>query len=82
LQTWLALPDDKEEVDPVFENTAAMHLPEIDAEGVSGRVVIGAFSGLRSQVATASDTLYADLSLAPGASVKIPADAEERAIYT
>jgi redox-sensitive bicupin YhaK (pirin superfamily) len=82
LQTWLALPDDKEEVDPIFENTAAMRLPEIDAEGVSGRVVIGAFSGLRSPVATASDTLYADLALAPGASVKIPADAEERAIYT
>ncbi|SIT58267.1 Pirin-like protein CC_3178 [Mesorhizobium prunaredense] len=82
LQTWLALPDDKEEVDPIFENTAAMRLPEIDAEGISGRVVIGAFSGLRSPVLTASDTLYADLSLAPGASVKIPADAEERAIYT
>jgi redox-sensitive bicupin YhaK (pirin superfamily) len=82
LQTWLALPDDKEEVDPIFANTAAMRLPDIDAEGVSGRVVIGAFSGLRSPVATASDTLYADLSLAPGASVKIPADAEERALYT
>lgn len=82
LQTWLALPDGKEEVAPVFENTAAMQLPEIDAEGVSGRIVIGAFSGLQSPVMTASDTLYADLSLAPGASVKIPADAEERAIYT
>ncbi|RUV70688.1 MAG: pirin family protein [Mesorhizobium sp.] len=82
LQTWLALPDDKEEVEPIFENTAAMRLPEIDAEGISGRVVIGAFSGLRSPVVTASDTLYADLSLAPEASVKIPADAEERAIYT
>ena len=82
LQTWLALPDDKEEIAPVFENTAALRLPEIDAEGVSGRVVIGAFSGLRSPVGTASDTLYADLRLAPGASVKIPADAEERAIYT
>lgn len=82
LQTWLALPDGKEEVAPVFENTAALRLPEIDAEGVSGRIVIGALSGLRSPVATASDTLYADLKLAPGASVKIPADAEERAIYT
>ncbi|MER9752135.1 pirin family protein [Mesorhizobium sp. M0166] len=82
LQTWLALPDGKEEVAPVFQNTAALRLPEIDAEGVSGRIVIGAFSGLRSPVATASDTLYADLRLAPGASVKIPADAEERAIYT
>ncbi|MER8695876.1 pirin family protein [Mesorhizobium opportunistum] len=82
LQTWLALPDDKEEVAPVFENTAVLRLPDIDAEGVSGRVVIGDFQGLRSPVRTDSETLYADLRLAPGASVKIPADAEERAIYT
>ena len=82
LQTWLALPDGKEEVAPVFENTAALRLPEIDAEGVSGRVVIGDFQGMRSPVRAHSDTLYADLRLAPGASVKIPADAEERAIYT
>ena len=82
LQTWLALPDGKEEVAPVFENTAALLLPEIDAEGVSGRVVIGDFQGLRSPVRADTETLYADLRLAPGASVKIPADAEERAIYT
>ncbi|CDX18299.1 Pirin-like protein CC_3178 [Mesorhizobium sp. ORS 3324] len=82
LQTWLALPDGKEEIAPVFANTSVIRLPEIDAEGVSGRVVIGEFSGLRSPVATASETLYADLRLAAGASVKIPADAEERAIYT
>ncbi|MER9352748.1 pirin family protein [Mesorhizobium sp. M0514] len=82
LQTWLALPDGKEEVAPVFENTAALLLPEIDAEGVSGRVVIGDFQGLRSPVRADTETLYANLRLAPGASVKIPADAEERAIYT
>ncbi|TPI38609.1 pirin family protein [Mesorhizobium sp. B3-1-9] len=82
LQTWLALPDGKEEIAPVFANTSVARLPQIDAEGVSGRVVAGEFSGLRSPVATASDTLYADLRLAAGASVKIPADAEERAIYT
>lgn len=81
LQTWLALPDDKEEIAPVFDNTLRTALPEIDAEGVSGRVVIGEFDGARSPVATYTDTLYADLRLAPGASVKIPADAEERAIY-
>ncbi|OBQ69557.1 pirin family protein [Mesorhizobium erdmanii] len=82
LQTWLALPDGKEEVAPVFENTAALRLPDIDAEGVSGRVVIGDFQGLRSPVRADAETLYADLRLAPGASVKIPAEAEERAIYT
>ena len=31
---------------------------------------------------SASDPLYADIRLKPGASVRIPADAEERAIYT
>jgi redox-sensitive bicupin YhaK (pirin superfamily) len=82
LQTWLALPDAKEEIAPMFENTAATSLPEFDAEGVCGRVVIGAFDGLRSPVNAYSDTLYADMRLDPGARVKIPADAEERAIYT
>ncbi len=82
LQTWLALPDGKEEIAPVFENTAAARLPEIDDSGVTGRVVLGDFAGLRSPVKVASETLYADLRLAPGASVRIPAEAEERAIYT
>ena len=36
---------------------------------------------MRSPVRAASDTLYADIRLTPGASVRIPADAEERAIY-
>lgn len=81
LQTWLALPEDKEEVAPQFENTGRDLLPQIDADGVSGRVVIGEFSGLRSPVRTDTDTLYADIRLAPAASIKIPADAEERAIY-
>lgn len=81
LQTWLALPDDKEEVAPLFENTASAALPDFQAEGVTGRVIIGAFDGIRSPVRTATDTLYADIRLDVGAVVKIPADAEERAIY-
>jgi redox-sensitive bicupin YhaK (pirin superfamily) len=81
LQTWLALPEDKEEVAPMFANTSCADLASIDSEGVRGRVVIGAFDGLRSPVATLSDTLYADLSLDAGARVRIPAETEERAIY-
>ena len=81
LQTWLALPDGGEEVAPVFENTAASLLPDFREGGLSGRVVIGAFDGMRSAVRTASETLYVDISLEPGAMVKIPAEAEERAIY-
>ncbi len=82
LQTWLALPEDKEEVAPSFAHTVGGELPVFDAEGVSGRLIIGDFHGHRSPVRPTSETLYADIRLAPGARVKIPADAEERAIYT
>ena len=81
LQTWLALPDDKEETAPVFENTGRDLLPQFEFDGASGRVVMGSLSGIRSPVRTDTDTLYADIRLAPGARIRIPADAEERAIY-
>lgn len=81
LQTWLALPEDKEEVAPLFENTSHEALPGIDGEEATGRVVIGSFSGLKAPVRTASDTLYVDIALKPGGRIEIPADTEERAIY-
>jgi len=81
LQTWLALPDDKEEIAPDFSHTEREAMPLIDIAGATGRVVIGDFAGLRSPVKTFTDTLYADLSLAPGAKFPFPADHEERAIY-
>ena len=82
LQTWLALPDGKEEVAPRFAHIVKSELPRFEAGGVKGRVVIGSFEGMRSPVEVASKTLYADIRLEAGASVKIPHDAEERAIYT
>src|SRR6201991_764097 len=50
LQTWLALPDDKEEIDPAFYHTEKAAMPLIDGDGASGRVVIGRFEGLSSPV--------------------------------
>ncbi len=82
LQTWLALPDGGEEVDPLFDHTVKAELPEFAADGVTGRVVIGAFHGMAAAVRTPTETLYVDIDLEAGASVQIPADAEERAIYT
>lgn len=81
LQTWLALPDDKEEIAPDFSHTEREAMPLIDIAGATGRVVIGDFAGLRSPVKTFTDTLYADLLLTPGAKFPFPADHEERAIY-
>lgn len=81
LQTWLALPDHKEEIAPNFENTARHLLPEFSESGAHGRVVVGDFEGLRSPVRQYHDTLFADIRLDPGAQVRIPANAEERAVY-
>ncbi|MBW9089208.1 pirin family protein [Rhizobium wenxiniae] len=81
LQTWLALPDDKEEIDPAFAHTGREVMPEIEWDGAHGRVVIGAFEGLASPVSTFTDTLYVDLRLEPGKSFPFGAGHEERALY-
>jgi Pirin-related protein len=81
LQTWLALPDDREEIDPAFSHTGVDVMPVIDSDGASGRVVIGSFAGLSSPVPTYTDTLYVDLRLDPARRFPFPADHEERALY-
>ncbi len=67
LQTWLALPDGGEEVDPLFDHTMKADLPAFEDGGAAGRVVIGSFQGMSAPVRTASDTLYADIRLDAGA---------------
>ncbi len=81
LQTWLALPDDQEEIDPAFAHTEKSAMPTFDAAGASGRVVIGSLGGLTSPVKSYSDTLYVDLTLVPGGSFPFDASHEERAAY-
>ena len=81
LQTWLALPDQMEEIAPTFAHTGKEAMPLIDTKGVSGRVVIGNFEGLSSPVSAFTDTLYVDLTLEPGVKFPFSADHEERAIY-
>ncbi|WFU09708.1 pirin family protein [Rhizobium sp. CB3090] len=81
LQTWLALPDDKEEIDPDFTHTEKSDLPPINDGGATGRVVIGSFEGVTSPVKVFSDTLYVDLQLQPGVKFPFGAEHEERAVY-
>jgi hypothetical protein len=81
LQTWLALPDDKEEIAPTFENTAAASMGVLDDGKAHARVLIGSFHGASSPVAQYSETLYVDVTLPAGGEIEITAEAEERAIY-
>lgn len=81
IQTWLALPDAQEEIDPAFEHVAAPALPVIEAGGATARVIMGELWGARAPTTTYAGTIYADVRLAPGATVPIDAAADERALY-
>ncbi|WP_422373052.1 pirin family protein [Hoeflea sp.] len=81
LQTWLALPEAMEEIDPAFEHTATTALPEISHAGVHARVVMGQFGGALSPVRQHSGTLYVDLRLEGSVSAPFDAEWEERALY-
>ncbi len=81
LQTWLALPDGMEEIDPAFSHIGKEQLPEFEASGVSGRLAIGAMEGMVSPVKMPTDTLYLDVHLEPGRTFQLSSEWEERAVY-
>ena len=81
IQTWIALPDDKEEMAPAFEHVGKAELPVIEDACVKARVVMGELWGRRAPTTTYAGTIYADIALAGGGSIPIDAEADERAIY-
>jgi redox-sensitive bicupin YhaK (pirin superfamily) len=81
IQTWLALPSDKEEIDPAFEHIPKSALPVVEAAGATVRVVMGSLYGSTSPVTQHSETIYADIALRPGGSVPVDSPADERAVY-
>jgi hypothetical protein len=81
IQTWVALPRGHEEAAPAFAHHAAATLPVVELPGVTVRVVAGTAFGARSPVDVFSRTLYAAADLAPGASLVVQPEHEERAVY-
>jgi len=81
LQLWAALPRAAEEVAPAFTHTAADAIPAWEHEGNALRLLIGDAFGRRSPVSTFVPTLYVDVAARAGASLTLPADLGERAVY-
>ena len=81
IQTWIAMPEDKEEIDPAFEHVAKAGLPVVEAHGATARIIMGELWGSRAPTTTYAETVYADILLAPGASIPVDAGADERAVY-
>jgi len=81
IQTWLALPERLEEMDPAFEHVGRDELPLIESPGASARVVMGSLWGATARTTCHAPTIYADISLDAGGAVPVDADADERALY-
>ncbi len=78
MQTWLALPDGREEIDPAFE--AVTDLPVIEDGRARAIVIMGELWGERAQTTTHAETIYAEIMLEPGGMIPLEEDADERAV--
>ncbi len=79
MQTWLALPDGREEVEPAFDHVPADGLPRVEDSGARARVLMGSLWGSTAATPCHSPTIYADIEL-DGGSMPIDAEADERAV--
>src|SRR6476469_2789475 len=81
LQLWAALPQSHEEVAASFSHTPSSAIPEIALAGGRARVLIGSAFGLTSPVPTFSETLYLDITLEAGASLRLDNLPAQAAVY-
>jgi len=81
LQSWIALPKDREEIAPTFQHYGAESLPHVRDTGFTARVIAGRSFGVASNVDMVSPWFYVEVALDEGKSVPLDADHEERAIY-
>ncbi len=80
MQTWLALPDGREEIDPAFESHGADTLPLVSDAGARARVIMGSLWGVTAPTRCEAATIYADIALDAGGTVPVAAEADERAV--
>jgi redox-sensitive bicupin YhaK (pirin superfamily) len=81
LQTWVALPKDREDAPAAFAHVGAAALPELEGEGKRVRLILGTGWGERAPVEVMSETVYADALLEAGAALPLPDDHEDRGVY-
>lgn len=78
MQTWLALPDGREDIDPAFE--AVTDLPLVEDAGAKAWVIMGELWGSRAPTTTYAETIYAEIVLSAGGAIPLDTAADERAV--
>jgi len=81
LQTWVALPRDREDIAPSFEHHPQRALPVVERDGARLRVIAGSAWGETAPTSVLAPTLYAHATLAAGAVLEVDDEHAERAAY-
>jgi hypothetical protein len=81
IQTWVALPAEREDMAPAFYHHPADTLPRFERGGGDFRVILGDAWGHTSPVEVFSPIVYLHGELRAGASVTLNLDHEEVAVY-
>ncbi|MEI9885172.1 MAG: pirin family protein [Rhizomicrobium sp.] len=81
IQSWVGLPTRDEEAPPSFQNVASRDLPTLEQGGVRLKIVTGEAFGLKSPVRVFSPIFYADAQFAPGSSLTVAPEYQERAVF-
>ncbi len=82
IQTWIALPDEYEEVSPSFKHYAADSLPIWNRDGASITLIAGEVDGYKSPVVTFSPMMYLDVILKPDGKFVLGSEYREQGIYS
>ncbi len=81
IQTWVALPQDQQDMTPAFFHHPADSLPEFDRGGARFRLILGTAWGREAPVAVFSPIFYLHGEMPSGSEVKLDIEHEERAVY-
>ena len=81
IQSWVALPVAHEEDAPAFVHHPADTLPVVALPGARLVIIAGTMFGVTSPVQFPHPIIYAELHLAAGAAIDLPADWGERGVY-
>ncbi|MBO9409881.1 pirin family protein [Shimia sp. R9_1] len=81
IQTWIVLPEEREDDPAMFEHHGKEALPVLEGEGKEVRLILGDAWGARAPVTMLSETFYADVVLQPGAKLPMPDNHEDRGLY-
>lgn len=81
IQTWIALPDEAEDIEPAFEHNSVADLPFLEGEGKQVRLILGNAWGEQAPAKVHSEMFYANAIMEAGAQIPLPDNHEDRGVY-